>query len=68
MGSCHNPGRLLPSGQILLWAYWHLALQVLPAIAFFSQAETAAASFFGFASVGAVAPEMHEAAPGWVHE
>jgi len=35
-------------------------------MAFFSQAVTAAASFFGFASVGAVAPEMHEAAPGEV--
>jgi hypothetical protein len=36
-------------------------------MAFFSQPVTAAASFFGFASVGAVAPEMHEAAPGEVH-
>jgi hypothetical protein len=56
-----------PSPGASCLGYWHFDLQVLPAIAFFSHASTAAASFFGFASVGAVAPEMHEAAPGDVH-
>ena len=43
--------------------YWHLALHAFAVTAFFAQASYAAASFFGFAAEGAVAPSMHEAAP-----